>query len=358
MGCCDEFHAAPVPPGLTSANLTPPDVSRRNVLKGVAAVAGVLGAVAPAPAQQKELKKLKLAFCSQILCIIPYEVARANGHWKNHGLEVELVYTRGGNAAMQALVGGAVDYAATALDVAIQAYAKGAPIRRFATTGRLPLFALVTAPKNAATIRSVKDLEGKTVAVSGLGQADHALLLFLLKQVGADKDKVQFATLGVNILEALRQGQVDAGLVQEPALTILTRGGARTLVNAMDLADAQKYLGGPYEFMGVSVRAGEIDARRAEMLQIARGLDDALKAIPRMKPEDMVAALPKELLAGANVADLSDVLRKYATSLYPDKVAIDLSSSRRVADTLRIAGLVKADADVSGLHDTTIVVGG
>jgi len=36
---------------------------------------------------------------------------------------VQIVYTRGGNAAMQALVGGAVDYAATALDVAIQAYA-------------------------------------------------------------------------------------------------------------------------------------------------------------------------------------------------------------------------------------------
>ena len=32
---------------------------------------------------------------------------------------------RGGQAAMQALIGGAVDYAATALDVALQAYAHG-----------------------------------------------------------------------------------------------------------------------------------------------------------------------------------------------------------------------------------------
>ncbi len=235
MGCCDEDHAAPIRPGLTSADLAPPDVSRRSILKGIGAIAGALSAAGPAGAQTAPLKKLKLAFCSQILCIIPYEVARAHGHWKNHGLDVELVYARGGNNAMQALVGGAVDYAATALDVAIQAYAKGAEIKRFATTGRLPLFALVTAPKNKETIKSVKDLEGKTVGVSGLGQADHALLLFLLKQANADQNKVQFATLGVNILEALNQGQVDAGLVQEPALTILTRAGARTLVNAMDL---------------------------------------------------------------------------------------------------------------------------
>ena len=86
----------------------------------------------------------------------------------------------------------------------------------------------------------MKELEGTTVAVSGLGNADHALTLFLLKQAGADAGKVQFATLGVNLLEALRLGQVDAGLVQEPALTLLSNSGARVLVNAMDLADARK----------------------------------------------------------------------------------------------------------------------
>ena len=357
MGCCDADHAAPVRPGLTSADLAPPDVSRRNVLKGVAAIAGVLGATAPAAAQQQELKKLKLAFCSQILCIVPYEVARAYGHWKNHGLDVELVYTRGGNAAMQALVGGAVDYAATALDVAVTAYSKGAPIRRFATTGRLPLFALVSATGQADSIKEVKDLAGKTVAVSALGQADHSLLLFLLKRAGVDHNKVQVATLGVNILEALRQGQVDAGFVQEPALTILAQSGARTLFNAMDLADAEKYLGGPYEFMGVAVRANEIEARRAEMTQVALGLDDALKALPRMKPEQIVDAIPKELLAGANVAVFREVVARHRSSLYPEQVAIDLDSSRRVVDTMKIAGVLKADADVGGLHDLSIVKG-
>jgi NitT/TauT family transport system substrate-binding protein len=357
MGCCDADHAAPIPEGLTSANLSPPDLNRRTVLGGVAAIAGLLSATGPAGAQQKELKKLKLAFCSQILCIVPYEVARAHNHWRNHGLDVELVYTRGGNAAMQALVGGAVDYAATALDVAVNAFAKGAEIRRFATTGRLPLFALVTATAKANEIDDLKKLEGKTVAVSGLGQADHSLLLFLLNRAGVDKNKVEVATLGVNILEALRQGQVDAGFVQEPALTVLSGSGARTLFNAMDLKDAEKYLGGPYEFMGVSVRAGEIETRRAEMMQVARGLDDALKALPTMKPEDIVSSIPKELLAGSNTDVFREVIARHRTSLYPDKVTIDLDSSRRVVDTLKVGGILKPDADLSGLHDVSIVKG-
>src|SRR6266699_1666451 len=211
MSCCDE----------TTARVPSTDVSRRAMFKGAALIASVLPGASPSEAQGR---KVKLAYCSQLLCGVPYEVARSAGHFKNHGLDVELVYTRGGNAAMQALVGGAVDYAATALDVALQAYANvGADIRRFAVTGRLPLFAVVTAPNTADAIQTIKALQGKTVGVSALGNADHALTLYLLKQAGADAEKVKFATMGVNLLEALRQGQIDAGVVQEPALTLLKR---------------------------------------------------------------------------------------------------------------------------------------
>src|SRR3954468_14106367 len=256
MSCCDE----------TTARVPDTDMSRRALFKGAAVIASVIPAARPARAQGKQIK---LAYCSQLLCGPPYEVARAAGHFKKHGLDVQIVYARGGNAAMQALVSGAVDYAATALDVAIQAYANvNADIRRFAVTGRLPLFAVVTAPATASQIQSIKLLEGRTVAVSALGNADHALTLYLLKQAGADAQKVKFATMGVNLLEALRQGQVDAGVVQEPALTLLSKSGARVLMNGMELADARKYFGGSYEFMGVAARGKEFAERKPEMIEL------------------------------------------------------------------------------------------
>src|SRR5437016_6392083 len=204
MSCCDE----------ATARVPATDVSRRSLFKGAALAATVIPAARPI-ASEAQGAQIKLAYCSQLLCGVPYEVARSAGYFKNHGLDVQLVYTRGGNAAMQALVGGAVDYAATALDVALQAYANvGADIRRFAVTGRLPLFAVVTAPRTASQIQSIKDLEGRTVGISALGNADHALTCYLLKQAGADAQKVKFATIGVNLLEALRQGQIDVGVVQ------------------------------------------------------------------------------------------------------------------------------------------------
>jgi NitT/TauT family transport system substrate-binding protein len=343
MSCCDE----------TTARVPPTDVSRRSILKGAAVIASVIPAARPAGAQGKPVK---LAYCSQLLCGVPYEVARSGGHFKNHGLDVELVYTRGGSAAMQALVGGAVDYAATSLDVAVTAYANaGADIRRFAVTGRLPLFALVTAPKTAGTITTIKAIEGKTVGVSALGNADHALTLYLLKQAGGDASKVRFATMGVNLLEALRQGQIDAGLVQEPALTLVQRAGGRVLMNGMDLEDAKHYLGGAFEFMGVAVRTKEIEQRRGDMIALAKALADALAAVHQLDGEAIVAAFPKEMTTGLDLRDFAEIIARYKASLYPDTVRIDLDAAKRVEQSLAAGGLLKPGASIAGLHDTSIV---
>src|SRR5437588_4015333 len=158
MSCCDE----------TAARVPDTDMSRRALLKSAALVASVVPIARPAGSAAQG-KQIKLAYCSQLLCGVPYEVARSAGYFKDRGLDVQLVYTRGGNAAMQALIGRAVDYGATSLDVALQAYANvGADIRRFAVTGRLPLFAVVTAPQTAGRIRSITDLAGRTVGISAL----------------------------------------------------------------------------------------------------------------------------------------------------------------------------------------------
>jgi NitT/TauT family transport system substrate-binding protein len=345
MGCCDE----------STTCWDGKTLRRRSVLQGAAVLAGVLAG--SAGAARGDAKRVKLAFCSQLLCIIPYEVARAGGHFQREGLDVELVYTRGGNAAMQALVGGAVDYAATSLDVALQAYAHGATIRRFATTGRLPLFAVATAPKRAADITGLKSLEGHAIGISALGNADHALALYLLKKAGADPGRVRFATLGTNILEALRQGQVDAGLVQEPALTLVSRAGGRVLANLMDEADAKRFLGGDYEFMGVALRAAERERRRDEMAALARALKSALAATQAVSPDDLVTALPRETLIGADLGELRDILARYRGSLYPIGIAMNRAAEDRVAESLKEAGLLTPDFDASGLYDTSIAGG-
>src|SRR5699024_4564950 len=121
---------------------------------------GLMGSVAalaamPAYAKSAGRDKVTLAFCSQLLCVVPYEVTRAAGFFADEDLDVQLVYSRGGGAALQALHSRGVDYAATSFDAALGAYANGANIVRFAATGRLPLFALASSPAGAEDVTDV-----------------------------------------------------------------------------------------------------------------------------------------------------------------------------------------------------------
>jgi len=126
------------------------------------------------------------------------------------------------------------------------------------------------------------------------------------------------------------------------------------LVNAMQTADARKYLGGNYEFMGVAARATEIPARTDEMKALARALSSALQAVQTLSPDDLVKSLPPEMITGADTGAIRDILAKYRASLYPTTVKIDLAAADRVAQSLEIAGLLPRDAKTSGLYDTTI----
>ena len=98
-----------------------------------------------------------------------------------------------------------------------------------------------------------------------------------MMRAGADPKRVRFATIGTNLLDALRLGQVDAGMVQEPALTLITDAGGGVIANAMDIEQANRYLGGAYEFMGVAVRVEERERRRDEMARLARALAKGLR---------------------------------------------------------------------------------
>ena len=357
MGCCESSNPDFIGLAAEFRNLR---LDRRSTLKGLLGVAGVVAvsAAGPRPANAQGTK-VRLAFCGQLLCVVPYEVTRARGHFADQGLDVELVYTRGGSAAIQALVGGAVEYAGSSFDAALQAYKNGAPIRRFASTGRLPLFALAVAPARRDELKSVGDLAGATVGVSGLGNADHALMLFLLSEAGVDAASVSFATLGSNLFDVLRLGQVDAAMVQEPALTLIVEAGGGELVNFMEIEQATAQLGGAYEFMGVAVRADERDQRLDEMKKLAtaleRGLEDTRVTLT---PDEIVAALPSALIAGGDVGQLKAIIARYRASLYPETVVIDKSAARRVVQAHEAAEiLAPGEVDLDTLMDASVLGG-
>jgi NitT/TauT family transport system substrate-binding protein len=137
------------------------------------------------------------------------------GLFKDAGLDIDISYTQGGAATVQAVISGSVDVAMqTGLLGLIGAYAKGAPVRVIspAITGSPELF-FYARPESG--IKSLKDADGKTIAYSAAGSSSHLLVLSLIEQAKVKAKPT--ATGGVpSTYTQVMSGQIDIGWSSPP----------------------------------------------------------------------------------------------------------------------------------------------
>ncbi len=312
--------AAPLIAACTRAPTSGPAGQPAQGGTGQAPVAG------PRPAT---LRKVELAFCSQVLCGIPLEVARTRGFWEAEGLDVTITYARGGAQAANTLVSGGVDWVVTGFDVIVQTVSRGRDVTTIASLSRLPFFALAVSPREPG-IATIRDLVGKKIGVGNLGTTDHLLAQYVLTREGLDLGSVEFVASGPNLYEQLNRGQVEAGMVQEPSLTLIERAGGRVLVNFMRLEDANRWLGGPYQFLALSARPETLDEQRDVALGLIRGLVLANRWVIASPGAEIVKAMPEELVAGGDVDTFAAVLDRFKADLYPNDGKLAADSVQRV----------------------------
>ena len=155
-------------------------------------------------------------------------VAKERGYFQKEGLEVELILMRGG-VANQALIAGNVEFT-TVPTAALQAGLQGAPIKVVLSSFHKPMFWLYS----RQSIRSVKELTGKKVAVSSLGAAGDSALRELFKKNGMDENHdVAVLAIGTTAtrLGALASGAVDAAMMTFPHNITAAEHGFRELMS-------------------------------------------------------------------------------------------------------------------------------
>src|SRR6185295_18227196 len=156
---------------------------------GIIALALLLMCVA-APSFAQEKSKIRMVFVSLAWnSEIPFRVALARGFFKQQGLQVEPILIRGGPAAIAALVSGEVDYAAIGGAQAVfRSRSRGLDLSIIGCTSSTTNYILLG---NKQT-RTVEDLKGKTIGVTGAGTySEFAVKAFLKKSnINPDKDVV------------------------------------------------------------------------------------------------------------------------------------------------------------------------
>jgi NitT/TauT family transport system substrate-binding protein len=162
--------------------------------------------------------------------------ARANGFFKQRGLDVDVVTSANGAATTAAVAGGTLQVGITSVLGLAQAVGRGLPFVTFAPGGihdsRFSASGLLVAPD--AKIATGKDLSGKVIAVSTLRGLDQLVVSALIDKLGGDVASVKFVEMRPpEMFVALQAGRVDAINVEDPEFTA-ARSKTRLLGDAED----------------------------------------------------------------------------------------------------------------------------
>lgn len=202
-------------------------------------------AVAPtaAPAKPKELVKLRVA--------TPHPgtpetgvaaIAAALGYFKEEGVDVEFVTTKGGGDTVQAVQvpGGADIGLLTGPMSVLGAIEKGADlviISASVTPGDQAWIAAKDSP-----YKTIKDLAGKPVGYTTAGSSSNLYLLGILEKEGVKAELIPAGALGGNMWTQIKTGQIAAGIATPPDLWIrVEQEGAKRLFGTTDYPEFANY---------------------------------------------------------------------------------------------------------------------
>ena len=135
----------------------------------------------------------RVGFPSLATGFAPSWVAADKGIWRKHGLDVELIFLRGGSRTVSALIGGSVDFIIGS-DLGITtAILQGAALTRVGVTTNTLGYSMVSQP----AIKSVRDLKGKVIGITPGRDAAYARVVKLLRDNGMDSSKdVSYLSVG------------------------------------------------------------------------------------------------------------------------------------------------------------------
>jgi len=168
------------------------------------------------------------------------ELGQNAGIFRKHGLALEVLYTQGSGETLQSVISASVDVGiGTGSHSLLGAYAKGAPVRAIGSsfTSADDQFYYVVAD---SAIRSMKDADGKTIAISTTGSASNIFALALAKHFGVNLKPQATGAYAATLTQTLTK-QVDIGFSQAPFnLNAVEEGKIRIIAMGRDVPELRK----------------------------------------------------------------------------------------------------------------------
>jgi NitT/TauT family transport system substrate-binding protein len=184
-------------------------------------------------AECQPLHKIRIGYPSISSRQAQLWVAKDEGIFRKYGLEVELIFLRGGQVAIQALTGG--DPPIVTIGNVIIANLQGHDVVLVGSVENSYDQSVFARPGIAA---SVEQLKGKRFGISGFGSATHNAALILFKKFNLEPNKdVTFVTTGTGPerLAAMSAGRIDATFFNPSEIPQAIKAGLVEIIQMADL---------------------------------------------------------------------------------------------------------------------------
>jgi len=260
-------------------------------------------AAGPAAGQQPKVEKpsLTIATASLGLTYLPLVLADRLGYFKDEGLTVDIAAFPGGSKALESLLGGSADIVSGAYSNTLTMGAKGQHLIDFVAQIDCPGWVLGVSKAKAATFKSLADLKGMNIGVSAPGSSTHMAVNYILTKAGVPTDAVSIIGVGTSsgAVAAMRAGQIDALINNDPVATILLQGGDMITVAEMrNREDSAKVFGGPYPEASFYSTAAFVKANPRTVQAVTNAVVRTLHWIQKATPDQLADAVPPEYLLG------------------------------------------------------------
>jgi NitT/TauT family transport system substrate-binding protein len=241
----------------------------------VIALVGLL--LIPAPAL-RSAEVVRVGYPSLATGFAASWVTADKGIWKKHGLDVELIFLRGGSRTVSALIGGSVDFILGSDLGVVTAILQGATLTRVGVTTNTLGYSIVVQP----SIKTIRDLKGKIIGITPGRDAAYARVVKLLRDNGMDAGKdVTFLSVGdggpAARVAALSTGVIHASMFTPPSDMISEKAGMKIL-SRLDVAN----VGG-----GINTTVQFIQKNRPQALRFLRGYMEGIHYLKTHKDESL-----------------------------------------------------------------------
>lgn len=289
--------------------------NRRGVLRAGALMGLSLATGAPrsARAQGAARRKINIVNTSGGTNLVLAALMRQQGIFEEFGLDVTITNVADGAKLMGGILTGQMDICPlSGFGQVFAAIEKGAKMKVLGGGAILPLQGLLSIKPN---IRTLKDLEGKTVGTGSLGALVHQLTVATMRKFGVDESKVTFVNIGsaTDIFRAVAVGTVDAGSSE---VWQVGRNGVHAIENGRFWVDLPEYTYQAAFASDMAIR----DKREA----LVRALAAYAKLYRFIQNGDSQEAFVKAFEAGMGKADRDSAVQQWTFYQKYKPFAVDL----------------------------------